>query len=787
MAGPGLRRRLRDWLGSSIGNRFGAVLLALTLGFMVVTASGNFAYLLYLTHQSVAESLNEAVRDAGNDLDSSLKGIREDIRLLAENPTVVSAVLDARDQETYLYPLLSRFKPRNRTAERLCVADYRGRGLGCSMTGPQSAVPAQALASAIAANRAMAFLGGAANKPMLYLVQPIHYEGTGRAEGAVVAEYDLARLFLTAIGDAQRYTHIHLTGDGRDLYLAGVSQGTVHVDHVLAGDGIFAPLRLRLSLGVPESHFTAPTLKLIAAYSLLALTLMVAAIWAARRVVPPLIARLTAITAEANRVAAGGAQTFVAQTDGNDEISQLARAFATMTQRLREINLSLERQVEERTQALRTQEAFIHSIMDAVPGAIFQLRMRPDGRFDMPFVSEALREIYDVEPALAHDDVEALSRRIHPDDRAAHAASLRASAEQGTHWRQDYRVLRGDGATVWLHGNAVPQREADGSVLWHGIITDITEHKRAELALADSEAYTKALFEYSYIPLVIIDPASGTFVDCNAAAVATYRLGTRANVLGKTALDVSAPLQYDGMPSAQAAQAHIRAAREDGVRIFEWRHQRPDGEVWDAEVRLMAFRYGGKELLQFSLRDITEQKRSEAESWRKANFDPLTGLANRSLCLDRLTRAMAQARRSGHKVGLLFVDLDGFKEINDTLGHASGDELLIEVARRLGHCVREQDTVARFGGDEFVLVVNNLVGGDDPSRVAAEVVAQLRQPFSLRGALGRISGSVGIAVFPDHAVEVETLLDCADLALYRAKHAGKNRYTFYAQEAEAPE
>jgi PAS domain S-box-containing protein len=139
---------------------------------------------------------------------------------------------------------------------------------------------------------------------------------------------------------------------------------------------------------------------------------------------------------------------------------------------------------------------------------------------------------------------------------------------------------------------------------------------RSDEALRQSEAYNKLLFADSRIPLVVLDPASGRFIDCNAAAIDIYRLGARDNVLGKTPMDVSSPIQYDGRPSAEAAPERINTALEQGALVFEWRHQRPDGEIWDAEVHLMRFRLGEQTLMQFSLQDITARKRAEAEILR---------------------------------------------------------------------------------------------------------------------------------------------------------------------------
>ena len=779
-----LRRKVRAWLDVSVGNRFGAVLLALTLGFMTVAGVGTFLYVLHLTRRIANDALVQDTRDIAKDLERVLDAICDDNRLLAANPTVVSAVLDTRGQETYLNPLLSRFRPLGRTPDRICVTDYRGRSLGCASAKDRSETDRNRLAHLIEEGRPAARITLAGdNRPILDFVSPVIYEGTGSAEGAVVASYDLAGLVHRTIGNPERFAHLHLSGADGDLYRAGRDEEhVIHAARSLEVDGALEALQLHLSLGVNASAFNQPVMQLMAAFGLAGLLLVAAAVWIARRAVPPLVARLGDITAKANQVADGTARDFSANDDGVDEIGQLARAFETMTRRLNEINQELELKVELRTTELSRQQAMLHSILDAVPGAILQFRLHADGSTSVPFVSQALRQVYGVEADEVVEDASPIFTRVHPDDIDAHMASIHESARSLAPWQQDFRITRPDGSAAWLHVNALPQREPDDSTLWHGIITDITDHKHAELALADSESYSKTLFEHSYIPLVIMDPQTGAFIDCNDAAVAIFHLGCRDAVLGKNLRDVSAPTQYDGSDSAPAALARIAQARSAGFADFHWRYQRSDGEIWDGEVSLMRFRHGGRDLMQFSLRDVTEQRRSEAAIWRQANFDPLTGLANRSLCADRLERALARARRYKLKVGVLFIDLDGFKDVNDSLGHARGDELLIEVARRLQGCIREQDTAARLGGDEFILMVQDLAYRGDLLRVAEEAIARLNQPFVLADQTRQISGSVGIAVFPDDGETPEALLAVADQALYQAKRAGKNCVSNLAAE-----
>jgi len=156
--------------------------------------------------------------------------------------------------------------------------------------------------------------------------------------------------------------------------------------------------------------------------------------------------------------------------------------------------------------------------------------------------------------------------------------------------------------------------------------------------------------------------------------------------------------------------------------------------------------------------------------------DPLTGLANRRLLAERMSRALAHARRNQSAMAVVYLDLDGFKQINNTLGHSAGDALLKMVAERMVAAVREEDTVARLGGDEFIMGLSHLSGTDDAAKVASKVIEVVSQPYTIEGHTVSITASAGIGMYPTHGEDADTLMKSADLALYEAKHAGKNVY-----------
>lgn len=211
--------------------------------------------------------------------------------------------------------------------------------------------------------------------------------------------------------------------------------------------------------------------------------------------------------------------------------------------------------------------------------------------------------------------------------------------------------------------------------------------------------------------------------------------------------------------------------------------RRRSGEFFASYVTISLIRNPDGSIFRYVAQflEITEKKRRDEQIWQHANYDALTSLPNRRLFHDRLAQEIKKSNRTGHPLALLFIDLDGFKQINDRFGHDKGDMLLVEVARRIEKCVRETDTVARLGGDEFTVILPNYGSCTDVERIALSVIHELSAPFLLQDETGLISASVGIALYPDDARDVEELLKCADQAMYAAKQKGRSRYTHVAK------
>lgn len=177
--------------------------------------------------------------------------------------------------------------------------------------------------------------------------------------------------------------------------------------------------------------------------------------------------------------------------------------------------------------------------------------------------------------------------------------------------------------------------------------------------------------------------------------------------------------------------------------------------------------------------DISQRKLSEEVIWKHANFDSLTGLPNRRMFFDRLEKEIKRSARGQQSFALMFIDLDGFKLVNDHYGHRIGDQLLIEVSRRISDCIRESDTVARLGGDEFTVLVNNIAGRVDAGNIAEKILTVLNQVFNLENNKVFLSASIGVSIYPEHSLDADSLVNKADTAMYQAKEKGKNDWKLF--------
>jgi diguanylate cyclase (GGDEF)-like protein/PAS domain S-box-containing protein len=314
------------------------------------------------------------------------------------------------------------------------------------------------------------------------------------------------------------------------------------------------------------------------------------------------------------------------------------------------------------------------------------------------------------------------------------------------------------------------------------------ERKRAEESLKNMAVKFRTVYESSSDAIMLFDDSG--FFDCNKATLRIFACLSRDDFINKHPSRFSPPTQPDGEDSTRLSNERIATAFRQGYNQFEWTHRRLDGTEFPAEVRLTAMELDGKQVLQATVRDITERKAAEKEIEHLAYYDLLTQLPNRRLLMDRLQQAMADSGRSGHRGALLFIDLDNFKILNDTCGHDVGDQLLIEVASLLGICVRDGDTVSRLGGDEFVVMLKDL--GENPQEAAAQVkgvgekiLSALNKSFTIAARVHHSTASIGVILFLGPENSVDELLKQADIAMYQAKSAGRNTLRFFDPDMQA--
>ena len=569
--------------------------------------------------------------------------------------------------------------------------------------------------------------------------------------------------------------------------------------------------------------------------------------------------------------------------------------------------------------ALRGKLEFIHKLTSQVPGLIFQFRMRPDGSSHFPFATGQIRQIFGINPEDVVDDASKAFSKVHPEDLVRLQRGIVESGQDLKRWREEFRVQLEDGSQRWMLSDSMPERQEDGSVVWHGFIMDVSEQRseRVELQKARElmtqkaaalsialdnmsqgivmmdashrvNLHNKRYFELLGLPESLFEsqPMGGDLIRYQAKrgdfgnnfdrlepVVKAFIVdgflpeGGVDRMLYRTpkglSLEIKAtPLSEGGMVitfsdvthfiEAQGAlhesesrfrsltalssdwyweqDENFKFVRIDGhdvsqtialgmtrweagdrglteaqwaehkrvlqahqtFRDFEMQNLQGNGQmVWSSISGVPIFdAHGVFRGYRGIGRDITEQKRIEDESQRLAFYDTLTGLPNRRLLLDRLSKSLVVGVRTHQRGALLFIDLDNFKDLNDTQGHDVGDKLLEMVANRLVTCIRQGDTVARFGGDEFVVMLEGLSSGVGGAVAQVKVVGQkilesLNRPFDLMGKEHYSTPSIGIALFGGQTQTVEELLKRADLAMYQAKAAGRNTMRFFDPDMQA--
>lgn len=419
--------------------------------------------------------------------------------------------------------------------------------------------------------------------------------------------------------------------------------------------------------------------------------------------------------------------------------------------------------------AMQSSEERYRTLVDSIQDGLVLIR---DGRFE--YVNAPFGDILNymtgelighaVETVVAPEDRQRLIELQRTDDTPGSGTTMEIEASLIAHG--------GRRVAVTIHAATIQDR--NHRALTIATIKDVTERRRIEAELRK----LSSAVEHS--------PASVFITNING--VIEYVNPKFTEVTGYTAEEAvgHTPALLRSNETDTLVHRDLWGALKDGRPWRgEFRNKRKDGTLYWEFTSISPIRNERGDITHFVAvkEDVTSRKETELLNWRRANFDQITALPNRVLFRDRLEVALSKARRDGSRVAIMFIDLDRFKAVNDTLGHEAGDEVLRQVARRLAGCVRDSDTIARFAGDEFTAILPEPGPEKHITHVATRILEALRKPFEVDdGQEVFIGGSIGIATSPDDGVDANDLLKNADTAMYRAKDAGRNTYQFFTAD-----
>lgn len=433
-------------------------------------------------------------------------------------------------------------------------------------------------------------------------------------------------------------------------------------------------------------------------------------------------------------------------------------------------------------QALNETRRVLRSVLGSLDGMAY--RYRAGAGWPAEFLSEGCRKLTGFgakDPALrsrtSYEEI------IYPHDRRRVQERIAAAVSQQQPFDVEYRIIGADSGVKWVWEKGVGILDESGELAAiEGFIQDITERHASQLALRRAVRRYRGIFENAAEGMYQSSP-EGTYLSANPALARIYGYASPRELI-RAMRDIGRQVYVD--PKRRTEFVQIMDA-DGAVTNFESQVYRKSGEIiWISEnARLVKDEHGRPLYFEGTVEDVTERKFREAQIEHEAGHDALTGLPGRPLLLDRLQRALLGAKRYGRMVAVAVVDLDRFKSVNDSLGHTAGDQALKTVAEYLKACVRESDTVARSGGDEFVLVLSRPLETDGIPQIMQRVLETVSQPCTIEDGQLTLTCSVGVSLYPEDGENAQSLLENADSAMRMAKAAGRNGYRYFASELNA--
>lgn len=429
------------------------------------------------------------------------------------------------------------------------------------------------------------------------------------------------------------------------------------------------------------------------------------------------------------------------------------------------IDITREKQLQESREKSLEQ---LNALSRHVPGMLYQFVLRPDGTSYYAYVSDRLQDVFGCDPALAEPDASIVMNRIHPGDLARIQMAIQLSATHLSPFEEKFRILHPHKGERWVKANSTPKLSSNGEIIWYGYSYDVSlEHSQEENMRVAANVFTHCR------EAILITDRDLNIIKTNGAYTLITGF-TGEEVIGERPHFLRIDDGYEEQVAAIVAELNQR-----GHWQGELLQRRKSGEAYPVLTSINAVTDDHNVTTHYVIicSDISGIKKTEQELMRYANYDALTGLPNRRLLEDRLSQALELAKRTLGRLAICVLDIDGFKQVNDTHGHQAGDRLLQEVAKRLTETLRSSDTVARLGGDEFVLILDDI----KTPQVLQRVLDAINLPVEVtENVLLTVSASIGITELNGREdIDGDSLLREADQALYAAKREGRNRFKFY--------
>ena len=423
-------------------------------------------------------------------------------------------------------------------------------------------------------------------------------------------------------------------------------------------------------------------------------------------------------------------------------------------------------------------------LLDSIHGISWEFDLSAD---KFTYVSSAAKEILGYEKE-EWTNLDSWVNMLHPDDKESVSSYCAAQTQDGKDHVMEYKMLKKNGETIWVFDVVtLTKDEENNPSKLNGFILDITDKKITQLKTKREHQFLQNIIDSVPDPIMVIN---------SDYSVPLMNEARKEDIKGRTFIDPASPKCYeishyrdtpcDSIEHA-CPLAHVLETKTATKVIHNHKFSNGDDQFVELAASPLFNEAGECTGIIEAARDMTEHiqltrqlQENGEELKHQATHDYLTGLPNRALFMDRLEQSLKDAKRNNTKVALFFLDLNRFKEINDTYGHDCGDEVLKEVCRRLTKTVRENDVVSRLGGDEFTIIMKYSSNQNDISNLAKKIEATFEEPLMRNSRVVNLSTSIGISIFPDHSQSSEDLLNFADMAMYKAKANTQNSFEFHS-------